>query len=102
MRKGSTGLLLLHLLADGPMYGFELAERLRSGTSGILDVKEGTLYPALHRLEAEGLVDSFWQPSPAGPRRRYYRQTPAGRAALLERRRAWIKLMEAVNGALGT
>jgi PadR family transcriptional regulator PadR len=42
--------------------------------------KEGTLYPALHKLEAEGLVESFWQASPSGPRRRYYRLTPAGEA----------------------
>ena len=101
LRKGSTGLLLLHLLADRPMYGFELAERLRAGTRGLLATKEGTLYPALHRLEADGLVASFWQASPAGPRRRYYRLTPAGQAALGERRAEWRRLTEAVNGALG-
>lgn len=101
LRKGSTALLLLHLLAEQPMYGFELAERLRVGTGGVLAFKEGTLYPALHRLEAEGLVESFWQASPAGPRRRYYRLTHSGRAALAERRAEWSKLTEAVNGALG-
>ncbi len=61
----------------------------------------GTLYPALHRLEEEGLVESFWQASPSGPRRRYYRLTQAGTDALAERRAQWIRLMEAVNGALG-
>jgi PadR family transcriptional regulator PadR len=101
LRKGSTGLLLLHFLAERPMYGFELADQLRVSTSGVLAFKEGTLYPALHRLEAEGLVESFWQASPAGPQRRYYRLTPAGRGALAERRREWITLTEAINGALG-
>ena len=83
------------------MYGFELAERLRADTGGALDFKEGTLYPALHRLEEEGLVESFWQASPAGPKRRYYRLSPAGLDALAERRAQWIRLTEAVNGALG-
>lgn len=101
LRKGSTGLLLLHLLAERPRYGFELAERLREGTGGLLETKEGTLYPALHRLEADGLVTSFWQESPAGPWRRYYRLAPAGHAALIERRTEWRKLTEAVDGALG-
>lgn len=101
LRKGSSALLLLHLLRERPMYGFELAERLRSDTGGALDFKEGTLYPALHRLEEEGMVASFWQASPAGPKRRYYRLTPAGTAALAERRAQWIRLTEAVNGALG-
>jgi PadR family transcriptional regulator PadR len=102
MRKGSTGLLLLHLLTAGPMYGFELAERLRTDTHGVLDFKEGTLYPALHRLEAEEFVESFWQASPTGPRRRYYRLTTAGRTALVERRGEWAdwaKSPAAVGGA---
>src|SRR5215212_7274661 len=101
LRKGSSALLLLHLLRERPMYGFELAERLRADTGGTLDFKEGTLYPALHRLEEEGLVESFWQASPAGPKRRYYRLTETGTAALAERRTQWIRLTEAVNGALG-
>lgn len=101
LRKGSSALLLLHLLAERPMYGFELAERLRDSTDGLLAFKEGTLYPALHRLEREGLVESFWQDSPAGPRRRYYRLTGRGRAGLTEQRAQWIRLTEAINGALG-
>src|SRR5215218_2943700 len=100
LRKGSSALLLLHLLRERPMYGFELAERLRSDTGGALDFKEGTLYPALHRLEDDGLVESFWQDSPSGPRRRYYRLTEVGLEALSERRAQWIRLTEAVNGAL--
>lgn len=102
LRKGSSALLLLHVLRERPMYGFELAEQLPASTGGALDFKQGTLYPALHRLEAEGLVESFWQASPAGPRRRYYRLTTAGSAALTERRAQWVRLVEAVNGALGT
>lgn len=101
LRKGSSGLLLLHFLAERPMYGFELAEHLESGTAGVLDLKEGTLYPALHRLEADGLVESYWQDSPSGPRRRYYKLTSLGRSALEQRRAEWRKLTEAVNGALG-
>jgi PadR family transcriptional regulator PadR len=101
LRKGSSALLLLHLLRARPMYGFELVEQLQASTGGALDFKEGTLYPALHRLEEEGLVESFWQASQSGPRRRYYRLTQVGLDALAERRAQWIRLMEAVNGALG-
>ena len=78
LRKGTASLLLLDLLAARPMYGFEIAEALRERTNGVLDFKEGTLYPALHRLEAEGLVKPYWQDSPRGPRRRYYRLTARG------------------------
>jgi PadR family transcriptional regulator PadR len=101
LRKGSTALVLLHLIAVRPTYGFELAERLRERTDGVLAAKEGTLYPALHSLEADGLVESYWQDSPSGPRRRYYRITQAGREALTQRRAQWTMLMEAVNAALG-
>ena len=100
LRKGTASLLLLDLLAARPMYGFELAEALRERTNGVLAFKEGTLYPALHRLEAEGLVAPYWQDSPRGPRRRYYRLTARGRAALDERRAQWRTLVEAIDGAL--
>lgn len=83
------------------MYGFELAELLETCTDGVLDLKEGTLYPALHRLEADNLVESFWRESPKGPRRRYYKLTPLGESVFQERRNEWRKLTEAVNGALG-
>ena len=102
LRKGTAGLLLLDLLAARPMYGFELAEALRERTNGVLAFKEGTLYPALHRLEAEGLVRPYWQDSPRGPRRRYYRLTARGRQALDERRAQWRTLVEAIDGALDT
>ena len=100
LRKGTASLLLLDLLAARPMYGFELAEALRERTNGVLAFKEGTLYPALHRLEAEGLVTPYWQDSPRGPRRRYYRLTARGRHALDERRAQWRTLVEAIDGAL--
>ena len=100
LRKGTASLLLLDLLATRPMYGFELAEALRERTNGVLAFKEGTLYPALHRLAAEGLVAPYWQESPRGPRRRYYRLTARGRKALAERRAHWRTLVEAIDGAL--
>ena len=100
LRKGTASLLLLDLLATRPMYGFELAEALRERTNGVLAFKEGTLYPALHRLAAEGLVKPYWQESPRGPRRRYYRLTARGRKALAERRAHWRTLVEAIDGAL--
>jgi len=100
--KASSTLLLLQLLSERPMYGFELAELVRARTKNVLDFKEGTLYPALYRLERDGLVEAYWQDNPAGPRRCYYRLTPGGRVALAERRADWTRLVEAIDGALGT
>ena len=99
--RGTLDLLILRSLEPGPRHGYAVAEWLEGATDGTLLLEEGTLYPALHRLEEEGLVESFWQASPSGPRRRYYHLTAAGETGLAERRADWIRLMEAVNGALG-
>ena len=99
--QGTLDLLILKTLSWGPGHGYAVARWIQQLTGEVLTVGEGSLYPALHRLEDEGLVESFWQASPSGPQRRYYRLTPAGEAGLAERRADWIRLMEAVNGALG-
>jgi DNA-binding PadR family transcriptional regulator len=101
LRKGSTALLVLHVLADEPMYGFQLVEALRVRTGGVLDFAEGMLYPMLHKLERAGLLASEWRPSAEGPPRKYYRLTHTGLIELERRRADWTRFADAVDAALG-
>jgi PadR family transcriptional regulator PadR len=87
MLKGVLSVLLLHLLAEQESYGYEVVQRLRA--EGLTDVMEGTVYPAMARLEREGWVSSRLLPSQSGPARKYYRPTVAGYAALAVGKRAW-------------
>lgn len=101
LRKGSTALLILRVLSDEPMYGFQLIEALRERTGGVLDFAEGMLYPMLHKLERAGLLAAEWRPSLDGPPRKYYHLTPAGAAELQLRRDDWVRFADAVDSALG-
>jgi PadR family transcriptional regulator, regulatory protein PadR len=98
--KGSLDLMLLALLEEGPMYGYAMVKEARTRSAGVLALKEGSLYPALHRLERQGLVESFWQPREDGVSRRYYRLTVEGRAALPARREEWRGFVAAVAGVV--
>jgi PadR family transcriptional regulator PadR len=80
MRKGAIEFCVLALLRSEPRYGFELTRSLAA--AGGLVTSEGTVYPLLARLRHEGLVETFWQESPHGPPRRYYRLTADGQSAL--------------------
>ena len=95
--KGSTETLLLSLLADEPMYGYQLVREMDSRSSGYFRFKEGTLYPALHRLEADSLVEGKWGISPSGQDRRYYHITAKGYAKLDSMLQEWDLFTKAVN-----
>ena len=95
--KGSTQTLLLSLLADQSMYGYQLVKEMDRRSSGYFHFKEGTLYPALHRLERDGLVDGRWDTSPSGQDRRYYHITIKGRARLATMLEEWNQFTTAVN-----
>jgi PadR family transcriptional regulator PadR len=79
LKKGSTPTLLLSLLKERPMYGYQMAVELSRRSDGRLTASEGSLYPTLHQLEGQGLIEGFWQTRPGGRARRYYRLTPRGR-----------------------
>lgn len=98
--KGSLDLMLLALLEEQPMYGYQIVKELRERSAAVLQLQEGTLYPALHRLEKAGLIEGYWQRRDDGVDRRYYRLTADGLAALPERRAAWGRFMQAVNGVV--
>ena len=95
--KGSTDTLLLSLLAHEHMYGYQLVKEMDRRSSGYFHFKEGTLYPALHRLEREGLVEGRWQMSPSGQKRRYYYITSEGRARLQSMLSEWHLFTRAVD-----
>ena len=96
--KGVLSLLLLHLLSERESYGYELVQRLHEvGLTGIL---EGTVYPALARLEREGRVSTRLVASNAGPARKYYRPTVAGRDALTAGTADWMSLATVVGAQL--
>ena len=88
-RKGTTDIILLTILSERPMYGYEIIQELERRSQGYFTFKEGLLYPALHQLEADGLVTSIWQDTPQGRRRRYYQLTENGRAALAPAVQEW-------------
>jgi DNA-binding PadR family transcriptional regulator len=97
--RGNLDLLLLGVLRHHPGHGYEVIGALRDRTGGVLDLPEGSVYPALHRLEDLGLLASDWQPV-AGRRRRVYRLTEHGRSALATEERDWRALVSAIDAAL--
>ena len=98
--RGHLELLLLAALASGERHGYALIEWLRVQSEGALELGEGSVYPALHRLEAAGLVASSWDRA-AGRRKRVYRLTRAGRERLGVERRGWDSLVRTVDLVLG-
>lgn len=98
--KGNTESLLLALLEIEPMYGYQMAREVDQRSSGYFAFKEGTLYPALHRLERDKLVEGRWQNTPTGVRRRYYQITAKGRQALVDRLNEWQRFSRAMNSVM--
>jgi PadR family transcriptional regulator PadR len=97
--KGHLDLVLLGVLNRGPGHGYAVITALREETDGLLDLTEGSVYPALHRLEDMGLLASDWEPV-AGRRRRVYQLTKAGTAALRSEQKDWRALVTAVESVL--
>lgn len=89
MRTGSTTVMILRLLADKPMYGYQIVKELQSRSEGYFDLEQGTLYPALHRLENDDLVSSQWEIVADGPSRKYYHITDKGRTELEKSAQQW-------------
>src|SRR5215471_6811708 len=99
--KGHLDLLLLSVLSRGPGHGYEVITRLRDRSDGAFELPEGTVYPALHRLEEAGLLASAWD-IVSGRRRRIYRLTLAGEVALAEQSQQWSEFSGSVTRVLGT
>ena len=95
--KGSSNSLLLSLLEVQPMYGYQIVKELEARSQGYFKFKEGTLYPALHRLEKSGLISGQWQMLPNGRQRRYYSITARGQAKLALEKTQWQDFLTAVK-----
>jgi DNA-binding PadR family transcriptional regulator len=102
LSRGEFGLLLLGLLGRREMYGYEIVAELRRTSEGAIDLPEGTVYPALRRLERDGLIGGNWVEVGSGaPRRRYYRLTLDGERALADGRKDWLRFRDAADAVLG-
>ncbi|AET67924.1 putative transcriptional regulator [Desulfosporosinus orientis DSM 765] len=97
MLKGSTVILLLSLLNREPMYGYQMTKEIEKKSSGVFTFKEGTLYPILHSLEADGMIESYWWGDKGTRQRKYYRITSAGKGLLKEKEQEWITFRSAVD-----
>jgi transcriptional regulator len=100
MLKGHLDMIVLAALASGPAHGYAVIEEIRRKSGRAFDLPEGTVYPALHRLEQAGLLSSRWVMAESGRRRRVYTLTRQGDRALAERRAVWRQFSDAVGGLL--
>jgi transcriptional regulator len=98
--KGTLPTLILEALVHEPSHGYLIAQKIKERSRGVLDFKEGTLYPALHKLENEGMVESYETVEKGRPRR-YYRITKSGLGMLTKDRAEWRALSQAVTMILG-
>lgn len=99
--KGSTVILILTLLDKKPMYGYEMIKEIENHSGGVFSFKEGTLYPILHSLESDKLVESYWIEQEGVRKRKYYRITDKGKLHLKEKRKEWMTFRTAVDHVLG-
>jgi len=95
--QGTLDLLILRTLLTGPAHGHAIAKHIQRTSEELLQVETGSLYPALHRLEAKGWVKASWELSDKGKRARYYRLTPAGKKHLSNERAKWNALPRAIG-----
>ena len=94
--KGSSDILILSVLSDEPLYGYEIAKRIKAMSDQVLKMGEGTLYPLLHRLEQARLLTAFWKEA-SGRKRKYYDLTVQGRKVLSEKKLEWGAFASAMN-----
>src|SRR6266702_2057196 len=100
--QGTLDLLILKVVALGPLHGYAIAQRLQQVSRDVVQVPQGSLYPALHRLENRGLLTADWKVSHTGREAKFYRLTSKGRAQLKEEAASWIRLTDAIGMILKT
>ena len=100
--QGTLDVLILKVVALGPIHGYAIAQRLQQMSGAVLQVQQGSLYPALHRLEKRKWLKAEWAASETGRDARFYTLTRLGRTQLDEQRANWTRLSAAITGVLGT
>ncbi len=98
---GTVGVLILSLLAERAMYGYEILQEAERRSASQFQMKEGTLYPALHQMERSGFLKSTWRESESGRSRKYYALTAKGRRHAESKRRQWDSISAAMRAILG-
>ncbi len=99
--KGTLDMMVLRILMAGSNHGYGIARRIRQISDDILQVEEGSLYPALHRLEKRGFLSATWKQSEFNRRAKYYRLTTKGRAQLKRETNRWEQLSDAIDKVMG-
>jgi PadR family transcriptional regulator len=100
--QGTLDLLILKVVALQPLHGYAIAQRLRQISKHVVQVQQGTLYPALHRLENRGFLAADWKQSETGREAKFYKLTAKGRAHMASEARSWRRLTEAIGFILKT
>ena len=100
--QGTLDLLVLQVLAVEPLHGYAIAQRLKQMSREVVQVTQGTLYPALHRLENRGFLGADWRPSDTGREAKFYKLTKKGRAHLEVESASWARLTGAIAAILNT
>src|SRR5580765_7985759 len=95
--QGTLDMLILQIVALRPIHGYAIAQRLQKISRDVVQVQQGSLYPALHRLENRGLLTADWKLSDTGRESKFYRLTPKGRRQLKEEAASWLRLTEAIE-----
>lgn len=101
LMKGSTTLLILNLLSIEDMYGYQMVKELEMRSNDTFTLKEGTMYPILHTLESEGMVESYWDESGTARKRKYYHITDQGQKLLDHKKKEWQVYSNTVNKVIG-
>lgn len=99
--QGSLDLLVLQSLKQGPMHGYSITRHLKSASKDYLQIEEGSLYPALHRMEKRGWIEAHWGTSESNRRAKFYQLTSDGKKQLKAETAAWEKMSEAINQVVG-
>ena len=101
MLKGHLDMIVLAALSSGPAHGYAVIQEIQRRSGGAFELPEGTIYPALHRLEQAGLLSSHWTTAESGRQRRVYSLTTRGTRALADQRAIWQRFADAIGGLLG-
>jgi transcriptional regulator len=100
--QGTLDLLVLKVVAAGPLHGYAIAQRLQQISRDVVQVQQGTLYPALHRLENRGFLAADWKMSDTGREAKFYKLTAKGRAFMADQEASWRRLTQAIGLILKT
>jgi PadR family transcriptional regulator, regulatory protein PadR len=98
--QGTLDMLILKTLSAGPMHGYAVARRIQQASEDVLKIEEGSLYPALHRMQRRGWIEAEWGLSEANRKAKYYRLTASGRAQLKQEAGNWARVCDAIAGVM--